>query len=67
MIKYPEVQRTAQAEIDQVVGGDRLPDFSDGESLPYIGAVIKETLRWHNVTPLGSFNRCDLLYLSNPN
>jgi len=52
MILYPEVQRTAQAEIDQVVGKSRLPDFSDEASLPYVQAVLKEVLRWHPVAPL---------------
>jgi cytochrome P450 len=53
MILYPEVQRKAQAEIDQVVGNSRLPDFSDEAALPYVQAVLKEVLRWHPVTPLG--------------
>ncbi|KAI9445986.1 cytochrome P450 [Lactarius indigo] len=53
MILYPEVQRRAQAEIDQVVGNSRLPDFSDQDALPYVQAVLKEVSRWHPVTPLG--------------
>ena len=53
MALYPEVQRKAQAEIDQVVGNSRLPDFSDQDALPYVQAVLKEVLRWHPVTPLG--------------
>ncbi|KAH9038272.1 cytochrome P450 [Lactarius hengduanensis] len=53
MTLYPEVQRKAQAEIDQVVGNSRLPDFSDEGALPYVQAVLKEVLRWHPVTPLG--------------
>ncbi|KAI9445988.1 cytochrome P450 [Lactarius indigo] len=53
MTLYPEVQRKAQAEIDQVVGNSRLPDFSDQDRLPYVQAVLKEFLRWHPVTPLG--------------
>ena len=53
MALYPEVQKKAQAEIDAVVGPDRLPEFEDRPSLPYINAVIKELLRWHLVTPLG--------------
>ena len=52
MILYPEVQRKAQAEIDQVVGNSRLPNFSDQEKLPYVQAVLKEVLRWHPVAPL---------------
>ncbi|KAH9066193.1 cytochrome P450 [Lactarius vividus] len=52
MVLYPEVQRKAQAEIDQVVGNSRLPDFSDQDALPYVQAVLKEVLRWHPVVPL---------------
>ncbi|TFK90539.1 O-methylsterigmatocystin oxidoreductase [Polyporus arcularius HHB13444] len=50
---YPEVQQRAQAELDAVVGRHRLPDFDDREALVYVRAVIMESLRWHNVTPLG--------------
>ena len=53
MALYPEVQKKAQAEIDAVVGPNRLPDFHDRPSLPYISAVIKETSRWNLVSPLG--------------
>ena len=53
MALYPEVQKKAQAEIDAVIGPNRLPDFHDRHSLPYINAVLKETLRWNLVAPLG--------------
>ena len=53
MALYPEVQKKAQAEIDAVIGPDRLPDFQDRPSLPYINAVVKESMRWHLVAPLG--------------
>lgn len=53
MMLNPESQRQAQAELDQVVGRDRLPDFSDKESLPYICAIYKEVLRWNPNAPLG--------------
>lgn len=52
MTLYPEVQRKAQAEIDRVVGNDRLPTFADQANLPYIDALAKELLRWNPVTPL---------------
>ena len=57
MALYPEVQRKAQAEIDQVVGNLRLPNFSDQVALPYVQAVLKEVLRWHPVTPLSVYLR----------
>jgi cytochrome P450 len=49
----PEVQRKAQAQIDEVVGTDRLPNFTDLDRLPYVQAFVKEIGRWHSVTPLG--------------
>lgn len=49
---HPEVLQKAHAELDAVVGPDRLPDFSDRGSLVYVSAVIKEVLRWSNSTPL---------------
>ena len=45
MVKYPEVQKRAQEEVDRVIGSDRLASFSDRESLPYIDAVVAEVLR----------------------
>lgn len=45
MICHPEAQAKARAEIDRVVGLDRLPQFSDQEDLPYLGAVLKEVFR----------------------
>jgi len=53
MTLYPDVARKAQAELDAVVGTDRLPQFSDRENLPYINAVALEILRWHCVAPTG--------------
>ncbi|KAF7986079.1 hypothetical protein HWV62_41481 [Athelia sp. TMB] len=50
---HPEVQKKAQAELDEVVGHHRLPTFTDYERLPYIRAVVKESLRWQCVDPLG--------------
>ncbi|KAF9239603.1 cytochrome P450 [Melanogaster broomeanus] len=53
MLQNPEVQKRAQAEIDTVVGTDRLPHFDDRPSLPYVEAVLRETLRMYPVVPLG--------------
>ena len=44
--KYPEVQAKAQAELDAVIGRERLPTPADRDSLPYIGAICKELDRW---------------------
>ncbi|PPQ95404.1 hypothetical protein CVT26_008250 [Gymnopilus dilepis] len=53
IVLHPEVQSRAQEELDCVVGRDRLPDFSDRPSLPYISAIVKEVLRWNPVAPFG--------------
>ncbi len=54
MVNHPEVQRRAQAELDEVVGRQRLPDFNDRPKLPFIQAIILESFRWRPVTPLGT-------------
>lgn len=51
---YPEVQRKAQAELDAVIGPDRLPTLADRERLPYLNAVMLEVLRWIPVAPMGN-------------
>ena len=53
MLFNPNVQTRAQAEIDSVVGTARLPVFDDRPSLPYINAILRETLRWRPAVPLG--------------
>lgn len=52
MVLYPRVQKKAQEEIDSVVGAERLPDFEDEKSLPYIHCLIKELLRINPIVPL---------------
>ncbi|KIM82350.1 hypothetical protein PILCRDRAFT_8150 [Piloderma croceum F 1598] len=53
MTLHPDVQRRAQAEIDRVVGKDRLPSIDDQKALPFTMAVIKEVLRCAPVVPAG--------------
>ncbi|KAG6909266.1 hypothetical protein DXG01_001328 [Tephrocybe rancida] len=57
MTLYPECQARAQEELDAVVGTDRLPDFNDRGSLPYLEGIIRETLRWHHPIPSGAPHR----------
>lgn len=47
--------KEAQAEIDAVVGSNQLPDFDYFDSLPYTTAIVKETLRWRDIVPIGEF------------
>ena len=58
MIHSPDVQRTAQEEIDRVCP-DRLVRFSDRKDLPYTESVFMEVARYHPITPIGLPHRSD--------
>jgi len=53
LMLYPEVQARAQAELDSVVGSDRLATLRDRDELPYVVAIVKEALRWMPPAPEG--------------
>ncbi|KAK8553026.1 hypothetical protein V6N13_055803 [Hibiscus sabdariffa] len=52
LMNHPNVTEKAQKEIDSVVGRNRILEESDMENLPYLQAVVKETLRLHPGGPL---------------
>ncbi|KIJ15631.1 hypothetical protein PAXINDRAFT_114873 [Paxillus involutus ATCC 200175] len=52
MVLHPEVQEKVHAQIDVVVGKDRIPTLDDRPSLTYVDAIMRETLRWHPLAPL---------------
>jgi len=57
MLLFPEVQKRAQEEIDQVLDSGkyaRLPIFQD---LPFVSALVLEVLRWGGILPLGAPRR----------
>ncbi|KAI0179025.1 cytochrome P450 [Hypoxylon sp. FL1284] len=53
MMLNPEVFLKARAEIDRVVGSDRLPSFDDRPNLRYIDYLVEETSRWRPLSPIG--------------
>ncbi|KAL0067441.1 hypothetical protein AAF712_005428 [Marasmius tenuissimus] len=53
MLHFPDVMTKAQQELDRVVGQQRMPEYSDEPHLPYIRAIVNETLRWRPVAVLG--------------
>lgn len=62
MVVFPAMQTRAQAEIDEVVGKDRLPSSEDEPRLPFVCALIKEVLRFAPVAPLGMSNTLSLVH-----
>ncbi|KAI0064142.1 cytochrome P450 [Artomyces pyxidatus] len=53
MLLHQSAVHRAQAELDRVVGRGRLPVFEDRASLPFVGAFLREILRWQVTLPLG--------------
>lgn len=53
LAQQPSVLEKAQAEIDGVTGGTRLPNIADRSRLRYLDALCKEVLRWNAVIPYG--------------
>ena len=45
LARHPEYQAKLQAELDEVIGRERLPDFGDEGKLPYLRCIISEALR----------------------
>ncbi|XP_029376885.1 cytochrome P450 1B1 isoform X2 [Echeneis naucrates] len=52
LVKYPEVQRRLQQEVDKVVDRGRLPSIQDQPRLPYVMAFIYEIMRFTSFVPL---------------
>jgi len=57
MARNTHVMRKAQKQLDDLLGGERLPEHSDIDELPYITAIIKETFRWAPPVPVGATHR----------
>ncbi|CAJ1052393.1 cytochrome P450 2U1 [Xyrichtys novacula] len=52
LILHPDIQDKVQAEIDEVVGTQRVPSLTDKGSLPFTEATIMEVQRLTVVVPL---------------
>ncbi|XP_020104229.1 cytochrome P450 78A11 [Ananas comosus] len=57
LVLHPEVQSKLRCEIDAVVGPGRHVTDADVARMPYLQAVVKETLRSHPPGPLLSWAR----------
>ena len=52
-VSHPDAVARAHEELDHVVGRDRLPNADDKPRLPFIDAMIEETMRWRPLTMAG--------------
>ena len=52
LLKSPETIQKATEELDRAIGRDRWVEEKDIVSLPYLQAIVKETMRLHPVAPL---------------
>nr|WJK44487.1 geraniol-10-hydroxylase 2 [Camptotheca acuminata] len=52
LLREPKVMQKAQQELIQTIGTKRLVKESDMDKLPYLEAVVKETMRLHPAAPL---------------
>ncbi|XP_076918897.1 cytochrome P450 93A3-like [Bidens hawaiensis] len=52
LINHPNIMKKAVEEIDQVIRKNRIIQESDIPNLPYLQAILKESLRLHPTVPL---------------
>ncbi|PNX92441.1 licodione synthase-like protein [Trifolium pratense] len=52
LFNNPKVLKKAQEEVERVIGKERLVSEEDFPNLPYIHAIIKETMRLHPPIPM---------------
>lgn len=57
LVLHPDIQSKLRDELDIAVGGNRTVTDADVAKLPYLQAVVKETLRVHPPGPLLSWAR----------
>ncbi|KAK4438529.1 Trimethyltridecatetraene synthase [Sesamum alatum] len=52
ILKKPKILKKATEELDRVIGQNKWVQEKDMSNLPYIEAIVKETMRLHPVAPL---------------
>ncbi|KAJ3896345.1 fatty acid hydroxylase [Lentinula edodes] len=63
LIKNPETMRKLQAEVDEVLGGQPV-QYQDLSKMPYLTAVIRETLRLAPTAPMRMVKSLEDTYLA---
>uniref|UniRef100_A0A8C9SZ91 Cytochrome P450 family 27 subfamily A member 3 n=1 Tax=Scleropages formosus TaxID=113540 RepID=A0A8C9SZ91_SCLFO len=51
MAQEPHIQEKLNEEVNSVCPGDKVPDSSDFAKMPWLKAIVKETLRMYPVVP----------------
>ncbi|KAG8695718.1 hypothetical protein FRC11_001269, partial [Ceratobasidium sp. 423] len=59
LIHDPAIQRRAQEEIGGLYDEDTLPKWADEQKMPFVRAIVKETLRWRPPIPVGLPHRLE--------
>ena len=54
MVHHPEIMKSIQDELDQIVGRKRLPCLNDIPNLPIFEATLYEVLRSSSIVSLGT-------------
>lgn len=52
LLKQPQIIERATEELDSVIGNDCWVEEKDVQNLPYVEAIMKETMRMHPVAPM---------------
>ncbi|PIN02944.1 Cytochrome P450 CYP2 subfamily [Handroanthus impetiginosus] len=52
LLKKPEIFKEATEELDRVIGKNKWVNEKDIPNLPYVEAIVKETMRLHPVAPM---------------
>ncbi|KAF7814031.1 cytochrome P450 71A1-like [Senna tora] len=52
LLRKPKMLKNAREELDRVIGRERWVEEQDIPNLPYINAIMKETMRLHPVAPM---------------
>ncbi|KAL5579578.1 hypothetical protein UlMin_012020 [Ulmus minor] len=52
LLRKPEIVKKATEELDRVIGRDKWVEEKDIINLPYVDAIVKETMRLHPVVPM---------------
>ncbi|XP_059161774.1 cytochrome P450 2D15-like [Physella acuta] len=58
VVNYPDVQEKIHREIKEQIGALRMPNIQDKTRLPYLAAVINETLRLSSILPFAVPRSC---------